>query len=338
MNSIKDVLFSLCSACGTGNIDEASLTAEKILSQYAECERKSNLTVIGRMKGESDYTLMLDAHIDEVGFVVTDISDDGFLTVAKCGGIDLRGLAAKRVMIHSKQKVTGVFCSTPPHLAVGEVEYTDISAQKIDTALGGKAKDIISVGDYVTFCNRPAELLGSRVTAKALDDRAGVAVLLELSRRLSGKKLPINVVFVLSDMEELGLRGAKTATFGIEPDEAVAIDVSFGDALDVAPHESGKLAGGAMIGISPILSREISDRLTAIARENGIKYQPEVMGGRTGTNCDEISISACGVKTGLISIPQRNMHTDVEVVDLQDLESICDILEKYIMAGGVKND
>ncbi len=338
MTEMKEVLFSLSDSYGIGKVDDASQIAENVLKKYAECSRHGNLTVVGFLKGESDYTLMLDAHIDEVGFIVTDVSDEGFLTVAKCGGIDLRALAARRVIIHGKQKVTGVFCSTPPHLASGEVEYTDIAQQKIDTALGDKAKDIISIGDYVTFCTHPADLLGERVTGKALDDRAGVAVLLELARRLSGKKLPINVAIVLSDMEEIGLRGSKIATFGISPDEAVAIDVSFGDAPDVASNESGKLSGGAMIGTSPILDKTVSDKLISLAKQNDIKYQLEVMSGRTGTNCDEISVSANGVKTGLVSIPQRNMHTDAEVVDLKDMEAVCDILYEYVMSGGVKND
>lgn len=338
MTDMKDILFSLSDSFAIGNITEAADKAQEILSKYAECSRQDNLTVIGRIKGESDYTLMLDAHIDEIGFIVTDISDDGFLTVAKCGGIDLRALAARRVIIHGKEKVEGVFCSTPPHLSDGQKEYTDISAQKIDTALGKTAKDIISVGDYVTFCAHPKELLGTRVVGKSFDDRSGVAVVLELAKRLSGKTLPVNVVFVLSDMEELGLRGAKTASFGISPDESIAIDVSFASALDVAQSESGKLSEGAMIGLSPILDSGVSDKLVEIAKQNDIKYQLEVMGGRTGTNCDEISVSGSGVRTGLVSIPQRNMHTDVEVVDIADLESVCDILEKYIMAGGVKND
>ena len=135
MTDMKEILFSLSDSYGIGKIDDASKKAEEVLKKYAECSRHGNLTVVGLLKGESDYTLMLDAHIDEVGFIVTDVSDEGFLTVAKCGGIDLRALAARRVIIHGKQKVTGVFCSTPPHLASGEVEYIDIAQHKYSTFL-----------------------------------------------------------------------------------------------------------------------------------------------------------------------------------------------------------
>ena len=328
---IKDILFSLSDKACIGSVSEASFEAEKYLSAFMSTERKNNNTVIGTLKGKGDYTLMLDAHIDEVGFVVTAVDDNGFLTVAKCGGIDLRTLPARPVLIHGKEKITGVFCSTPPHLNSGEMEFDDISKLKIDTMLGGRAKELVSVGDFVTYATKPSSLLGNKVCGKSFDDRAGVAILIELAKRLSGKVLPINVTFVLSDMEELGTRGAITAAYETAPDEAVAIDVSFGDAPDVSADECGKLSGGAMIGVSPTLDSGVTDRLFAAARDNGIKYQTEVMSGRTGTNGDVISVSRSGVKTGLVSIPLRNMHTDCEIVDIDDLLSVCDILENYIL-------
>ena len=133
------------------------------------------------------------------------------------------------------------------------------------------------------------------------------------------------------------MRGCKTAAFKVDPDEAIAIDVSFADAPDVSPDDCGKMSGGAMIGVSPTLDREISDRLNTVAFENNIPYQNEIMGGRTGTNSDVIGITRGGVRTGVVSIPLRNMHTDCEVIDLNDVKSVCDILELYILSGGVEN-
>ena len=331
--NIKDTLFKLSLSAGIGNITEAADIAYDMLSKYADCKRDGALTIIGTIKGKSDYTLMLDAHIDEIGFIVTDIDNDGFLTVKNCGGVDLRALPARPVIIHGRQKLTGVFCSVPPHLG-GSAEYDDIASLKIDTLLGEKAKELISIGDFVTFNQLPAALAGSRVTGKSLDNRAGVVCLLELARRLSGKELPFNVVFALTDMEELGTRGAKTAAFNISPDESIVIDVSFADGPDIPSKDCGKLSGGVMIGISPILDKDLSKQLLSIAKEENIPYQTEVMGGRTGTNGDVISISKNGVKTGLVSIPLRNMHTDVEIVDIEDIKSVCDLLEQYILKGG----
>ena len=332
--SIKEKLFQLSNAVSIGNITEASDIAFDMLSKYTDAS-KNGVNIIGKIKGESDYTLMLEAHIDEVGFIVTDVDDGGFLTVKNCGGIDLRMLPSKTVIIHGKEKVKGVFCATPPHLG-GPKEYDDISALKIDTLLGEKAQELIAVGDFVTFDATACELQNGRITGKSLDNRAGVACLLELAEKLSGKKLPYNVVFAFTDTEELGNRGAKTATFQISPDEAVVLDVSFANAPDVPSNECGSLGGGAMIGMSPVLNKSISRKLVSIAKENNLSYQTEVMGSRTGTNGDVISVSKSGVKTGLVSIPLRNMHTDCEIIDIKDIENVCELLEKYILGGNAK--
>ncbi len=331
---IKDLLFSLCEASGAGYVHTAADVAFENLSRYCDCERLGGLAVVGRMKGNSDKTLMIEAHIDEVSMIVTNIDDEGFVTVSNCGGIDVRGLAARVVTIHGKSDIPAVFCSTPPHLSKGETQYGDIADIKLDTLLGKDARDIVSEGDIVTFRTSPCGLLGDRITAKSLDNRAGVCCAIELASRLKGKELPMNVVFLLSDAEELGLRGARTASFALSPDEAVVIDVTFGSAPDVSLSESGKLRGGAMIGFSPVLDSGISGRLKEIAAENGIAFQCEVMGRSTGTNADVVSLNREGVRTGLISIPLRNMHTDSEVIDLGDISCVCDILERFILSGG----
>ncbi len=336
--SIKETLFALSSADAVGHIKDAADLAFSMLSKYTQAERSDSLNVFGFLKGELDYTLMLDAHIDQIAMIVTDVDDKGFLTVAKSGGIDIRALPSRRVKVYGKEKITAVFCSTPPHLSTGETEYTDISKIKLDTCLGEKAKDIVSTGDYVTFDTEPCSVGEHRATGKSFDDRAAVACLIETAKRLSGKRLPFNVAFVLSDGEELGMRGSTTATFKVAPDEAIAIDVSFGDGIGISPYECGKLGEGGMIGISPALDRKISNRLIRLAKEKGIPYQIEAMGASSGTNADKIAISREGVRTGTLSIPLRNMHTDVELLDLRDLERVCELLCEYILSGGVMND
>jgi len=339
MSDIKDILFSLSQKCSIGSVSEASDYAFSLFSEICKCEKSNkNLSFTATLKGESDYTVLLDAHIDEVGFIVTNIDDDGFLTVSKCGGIDIRTLPAKVVTIHGKEKIKGVFVSTPPHLSTGEAQYDDISNIKIDSTLGKRAKDMISIGDFVTYCQNPFELMGNRVCGKSFDDRAGVAVLFELAQRLQNKKLPVTVVFSIVDGEELGMRGAIPATFGVSPDEAISVDVTFATAPDVSENDGGYLSKGAMIGVSPVLDTFVTQKLNQIANDNNIPYQNEIMGGKTSTDSDVIAISGSGVRTGLVSIPLRNMHTDCEIIDTDDLLSLCDILEKYILSGGVIND
>ncbi|MBQ6848423.1 MAG: M42 family peptidase [Clostridia bacterium] len=337
MIDLKETLFLLSNADGVGDLKEASDLAYNLLSKYCECTKTDNLTVIGFMKGESDYTLMLDAHIDQVGFVVTSVDDKGFLTVKNIGGIDIRALPSRRVTVHGKEKITAVFSATPPHLAKGEVTYDDIESIKLDTAIGSKAKEIVSVGDYVTFANTPKELFNNRVCSRSFDNRAAVTCLIAVAEMLRGKKLPFNLAFVLSDGEELGLRGIRAATFKIDPNEAIAVDVSFGDGIGIDSEDCSPLGSGAMIGVAPTLDSKISKRLMNICESKNIPYTTEVMDGKTGTNADMISVNKEGVRTCTVSIPLRNMHSDAEIVDLSDLESVCQCLCEYILAGGVKD-
>ena len=332
------MLFSLCRSYLGATVNTARDTAKDLLSEYCETEYGFGNTVLGFLKGGNDYTVMLDAHIDEVGFIVTGIDENGFLTVSNAGGIDIRMLPSRRVAVHTKSgKIPAVFCSVPPHLKSGETDFSDIENFKIDSLLGKNAKDIISLGDSVTFDTKP-ELLGNGLlTAKSLDDRAGVACLIEVAKRLKDKKLPVNVAFALSDGEELGLRGIRPAAFKIEPQEALAVDVTFGDGIGISEEECGKLGGGAMIGFAPCLDSSVSKKLCSLAEKNNIPFDREVMGEHTGTNADMIAISREGVKTCTVSIPLRNMHTDCEIVDIKDIENTASLICEYILSGGVMN-
>ncbi len=334
---IKKLLFTLSNTVNVGSLTETADKAYQILSKYTKTEIIDG-NVIGFLKGKSDYTLMLDAHIDQVAFVVTHIDDNGFLTVSNAGGIDIRALPSRTVTVHGKEKISAVFSAIPPHLSNGENEYDDISKLKLDTALGKKAKDVVSVGDFVTFKGECFELLNNRVCGNSFDDRAGVTCLLEVAKRLSQAELPINVAFALTHSEELGLRGVRTASFKINPQEAVAVDVTFGDGIGLSEDESCPLGKGGAIGISPSLSREVSNTLIETAKENNIPYSLEIMAQKTGTNADMLSVNREGVKTCTLSIPLRNMHSENEIVDLADITAVCDLLEKYILKGGVFSD
>lgn len=315
-----------------GDIREASDIAAHELSKYMPTEKFGTLGIIGTLDKGADYTLMLAAHIDEVGFVVTSLLDGGFVKVSSVGGIDKRILPALPVIIHGKRKVSAVFSSTPPHLGTSEPqEVTDILR---DTGVTDGLKDIVSVGDFVSFDSKCAHLLGNRICGKSFDDRSAVACLIEIASRIYDKEIPLNVVFCLTDQEELGIRGAKTASFAIDCDQAIAIDVTFGNAPDVPESHLKRLGDGVMIGVSPILNKAITNQLIDLCGENKIPFNHEVMAGTTGTDADSITISKHGIPTGLVSIPLRNMHTPSEVIDLADLESVCDLLEAYILSGG----
>lgn len=332
---IKETLLKLSENDCAGHVRSALDTAINELSKYAAVSMLGK-GAVGYM-GEGEYTLMLAAHIDEVSFTVTNIDENGFLTLSKCGGIDLRHLPSLRVKIHGKETVNGVFCSVPPHLKHGDIDFSDIGNFKVDSLLGEKAREVISEGDIVTYAEKPRVLKGDRISGKSLDNRVGVTMLLETARRLSECELPFRVAFCFTNEEELGLRGAKTAAFGINPDEAIAVDVTFGDGPDIKPDDCKPLSSGAAVGIAPILCKDIYEKLITLSKQNCFNFTKEIMTSSTGTDADQISVSREGIKTGLLSVPIRNMHTPCEIVDLRDIKSACDILQKYILSGGIKN-
>lgn len=327
--NLKDILKELTEADSMGGLFGALEVAEKYLKEFSKVERY-NGSLIATL-GEGEKTVLLDAHIDEIGMFVTSCKD-GFISVAAAGGIDARMLSAMRVKIHGKKTVLGVFQSVPPHLSKGSDEVMPLENLYIDTGLGADAEDIISIGDRVTFESPFIELNNGVVSAKALDNRASVAALIKVAEILKSRPLNVKVAILLSDKEEIGSDGAKIAAFYINPDEAIVVDVSFGNALGVAEEKSGVLGKGGMIGISPVLSREVTEKLKNLAKEKNIRHQFEVMGSKTSTNADVVAVNREGVKCGLVSIPLRNMHTPSEIVDISDIEAVAELLAEYIIS------
>lgn len=199
---------------------------------------------------------------------------------------------------------------------------------------------MIKPGDFVGFESKMQELLNENVTAPGLDNNAGVAALICCAQLLSEniENLKSKVSFLFSTGEEITGVGAKTAAFSISPDEAISVDTSFSDQKNVSEDKFGKLSCGPMIGISPVLSKSISNTLIEIAKKEKIPYQFEVMSGKTSTNADDIAISKTGVKTALLSIPLRYMHTPVEVINVYDIENTAKLLSSYILKGENDND
>lgn len=308
-------------------------------------ELKSALSPAFRLKETDQYllaeldrggakTVLLEAHTDEIGMIVTEVFDDGFLSVTPVGSVDGRFLPSTPVTVYGKREVAGVFTSVPPHLKKEE-GCPDFESCFIDTGIPNVG-EIISPGDLALFDADPVLLQNGRLTGKALDNRTGVAAVVAAGNRLAEEATcPVNLCLMFSGGEELGLRGARVAAFAHPADEAIAVDVSFGDHPEVPSHQTAKLGSGAMIGVSPVLCRGISDRLVACAKEAELPYTLEVMGGTTSTDADVISISGAGIPCGLVSIPLRNMHTPCEVVDTADVAAVSELLYRYVMGGGL---
>ena len=192
------------------------------------------------------------------------------------------------------------------------------------------AAKYVSLGDRVLIENKAERLAGSRVTSKAIDDRSGCTAILKTLELLNCQQTAYNIAVCFSTQEEVGERGAKTAAFDISADYAIVVDVSFAKTHYESEEECGIMGKGAMIGIAPSLSREMSDGFISLAEEKGIPYQLEVMSGKTGTNADAIGVSGSGTKAVTISIPEKHMHTPVEIVDINDIDNTALLIAEYL--------
>ena len=340
LQSLDSLLEELCALPGvSGSEEEAAQGAAALLKgccAKVETDRNGNVIGVFRTPKFGEPTVVLDAHLDQIGLTVTGHEPGGFLRVAACGGMDRRVLAAQPVRIQGQTGwLPGVIASTPPHLSKASERETvpEITDLLIDTGLTQQeATEQIPLGSRVMLPAALCRLAADRVTASALDDRAGAAAVLGALMLLQPQQeeLHCGVTVLFSAGEEVNSFGAKTAGYRLSPDLVLAVDVSFAAQPGVAKEKCGKLGGGPMIGFSPTLTPWVSRRLVETAQKQNIPYQQEIMGGSTGTNADSLSLVRGGRYSGLVSIPQRNMHTPAEIVSLTDLENTAKLLAAYL--------
>lgn len=338
---IKKLIFDLCSASGVSGSEESAVNAAKeYLAGFSEVttDHNGNLYAVTGNKNV-DKTILLDAHIDRIGLIVTDIDDNGFVKVDKCGGIDVRVLQDS--VLKTESGLCGTVCCLPPHLTDGiESKANPIIKTWVDFGMPcEEVKKQIKIGDKLTFDYTPKSLLGDKITSPALDNRCGAASLIYAADLLKDKELDYKIVILLSSQEETFGTGAITGAYNIEAEEAISVDVSFASQPDISgQYASIELQKGAMIGIAPVLNKAMTNKLVSLAKDKDIPYQLEPLSSSTGTNADHISVSKSGVKTALISIPQRYMHTQAEVISVSDVESVSKLICEYILCGGAFDD
>ncbi len=336
---MKDILKRLCTEEGTsGKESEMFEIIKELFDGTASVRKMSNGNIIAEMGNkENEYHIMLDAHVDRIGLIVTYIDGRGFIKAEPVGGMDLRALPGSAVTVKGRENILGVVCVMPPHLTKGEEPLSRDSIW-VDTGLpAANVKELVSLGDSILVKSNFREMLNDTVSISALDNRAGCAALVKCAELLSENELPCRVSFVFSSQEETNESGAKTAAFELDPDEAIVVDVGFAEQEGVPSGKSGELGCGAIISIAPVLSRKITDRLIDISHRLGAKCDFEVDGGNTGTNADCIAISHGGVPCGVLSVPEKNMHTQTETVYIGDIEKIAEILSAYVAEGGIRN-
>jgi len=286
--------------------------------------------------------VMLAAHADEIAMTVNFITEDGFIYVRKVGGIDPAITKAQRVVIHSRGgPVKGVVGNVAPHLtkSEGERKVPKIEDLFIDIGVGSKreAERLVRIGDLITLASQFELLRGDIAVARAFDNRIGTFAVAETARLLRDSKETLNaeVLCVSNIMEEVGLLGSRQIAYSLKPDLALVVDVTH--ATDY-PTVSQQQHGDIHLGKGPALTHggcnhvEIVTRLEAVAKAQKIKLQHEAMSNSSGTDTDAIFWTRGGIPSALISLPNRYMHSPVEMVHLKDLEQIPKLLAAFLQS------
>lgn len=324
----------------SGYEKDTATVVKKRAKQYSDVSVDVHGNVISSIKTKGSPRVMLAGHIDEIGYMVKYVDDDGFIYFTAIGGIDLHLVPGQRLIIKGKKgDVFGIVGRKPIHLQdvaerskVSKIEnmWIDIGAKNKKEAL---AK--ISTGDPATPAVGFETLSGTRVAGRGFDDKAGVFVINECVRALSKKTIAASVFGVSTVQEELGLRGARTSAYGVSPDVGIAVDVTFSsDVPGIDKRKIGdiKLGGGPVIARGPNINHKVFEGLVAVAKKHKIPYQVEGISRGTGTDANIIQMTKAGVATGLISIPNRYMHTPVEMIDTIDLENAVKLITEFIVS------
>jgi len=329
----KDLLMELSRIDAPSGFEKEAIDfIEKQVKDLADVMKKTRLGgLIAGIKSGGDLKIGIFAHVDEIGFVISKIEDGNFARLETVGGVDPKVALASEVRVYTRDGPTrGVVGLLAPHLQKPEDRkkvpmYDEIF---VDLSVGSLAKSV-RVGDRVVLRGDPIELNG-KIVGKALDNRAGCTSLIKSMELLKKYKTRYDVYYIFSSQEEVGGPGAATVAYELNLDFAIVVDVTH---ADDAPsfYEKISLGGGPVIGFGPSVDRNFWKKIMDIAKRNGIKYQKEPLPGRSGTDTDEVQIAGIGVRTALISIPLKYMHTPVEVVDPFDVDETARLLTHIVV-------
>jgi endoglucanase len=333
-----ETLTRLCSRDAPSGFETPAATlASELLRPYVDeitTDAIGNVIAVRRCGRPDAPRLLLDAHIDEIGLVVTGHAEGGFLRFAGIGGQDERLLPASEIKILTDPPIFGVVATLPPHLqAKGDADDAGkIEDMYIDAGLSAEdAERLVPAGTPVTFLSDPVPLGANQFSAKALDNRASVAVILGALELLGDAPLEADLYILLSAQEEVGVRGAQPGAFAIDARWGIVLDVDFARQPDVTPNRGRVPGAGVVIARGPNMDRELTERAVAIARERGIPYQIAVEpGGNSGTDARAVQTSRAGVRTALLGVPVKYMHSPVETADLRDFDAAARLVRELI--------
>lgn len=294
----------------------------------------------------ANFKFMLAGHIDEIGLIVVHIDDKGFIYTAQIGGMDPALLIGQRVkIINQSGEVFGVIGRKAIHLMTPEERKKNVEMSDIWVDIGASSKEEalkkVAIGDPMVIDVPFRNLDDDKIVSRATDDKAGAFIVAEVMRKLSKRKLKICVAGVATVQEEIGLRGATTSSYSVKPDAGIAIDVNFASdhpETDPKKHGEVKLGAGPNMHRGANMNPILQEHLFKIAKKHKIPYQITANPRGTGTDANAMQLCRGGVATALISIPNRYMHTPVEVISKADLDNIIKLITEFIAAHPANRD
>lgn len=335
---LKQTLSKLSEAAGPSGFEHklGDLAAELLRPLVDEVSTDALGNTFGIRKSQTPNAkkLLLSAHLDEIGFMVTKI-EEGFLRFRTLGGIDPRVLPAKEVTVLTNPPLHGVIGALPPHLQTTDEMKKPYAFETLSIDVGlsqERAEALIPFGTPIVYHEKFVELSATQVSGKAMDDRACFVILLRMLDILKDKPLPVELVVVGSAQEEVGGRGSIPAAYAHNPDYAIAVDVTHAFTPDGSKDKSFKMEGGVPLSLGPNTNRKLSKQLIALAKQHELPWAPDVMEGSTGTDAWTMQPVRKGIATAVVSLPLKYMHTPTEVISIKDIEDTAKLLAELALS------
>jgi endoglucanase len=316
---------------------------QNLVRQYASAfadkvTTDSHGNVIAAMNPGAAVRVMFAGHCDQIGFLVQYVDNEGFLYVNPIGGWDPHNLVGQRMTVWTSQgPVAGVIARKAIHLLTDEERKQAVKLKDLWVDIGAKdkaeAESLVRTGDPVTLALGYQQMRNNLANAPGMDDKVGLWVVMEAMRRLKGRKINCSLYSVSTVQEEIGLRGAQTSAYGIDPHIGIAVDVTHAtDCPTVEKKQEGDkaLGKGPVIYRGPNMNPAVVERLIDAAKARELPFQLGAQSRATGTDANPIQLNRAGVATGLVSIPNRYMHSAVEIVSLDDIDSAADLLAAFV--------
>ena len=338
--SIKETARELCALSGPSGFEEAvALRAKELLTPLVDeicSDNMGNILALRRCGKAGARRLLLDAHLDEAGFIVTEVTE-GFLKFSALGGLDERTLPGREVRVLAPEgPLYGVVACLPPHVLTAEQREQAVEIKNLFIDLGFPQEEAVKrvpVGTPGVFEGSMFDLQGDNFVSKALDDRLCAAVVLQVMENLRGEELPCDLAVMFSSQEEVGLRGAAPGAFRMAPDWCIAVDVTHARTPDAPKGETFEAGKGCTVGVGPNANRALTAAIMEAGKAGEIPFSVEVMPRSSGTNGWAIQITRQGVATAIVSVPVKYMHSPMETASLADAEAAAKLITAFIRGG-----